>query len=101
MGSSFVEAMAAGLPVLATPGGGLRDFLFDLERNSNSDRQPTGLFVNVNDPESIARQAKRLIDDQDLRARIAANGRALASEKYDWALVARDMRDTVFSQVFP
>ena len=29
MGNSFIEAMAAGLPVIATQEGGIADFLFD------------------------------------------------------------------------
>ncbi len=97
LGNSFLEAMAAGIPVIATPVGGIPDFLFDPEKNP--DHEPTGLFCNVDDPQSIARQVKRLIDDRALRTRLITNGKKLVTEKYDWGLIARDMKGKVFDQL--
>ncbi|OGG80372.1 hypothetical protein A3A39_04270 [Candidatus Kaiserbacteria bacterium RIFCSPLOWO2_01_FULL_54_13] len=94
MGSAFVEAFAAGIPVVATPVGGIPDFLFDPDRNP--DYEPTGLFCNVRDPESIARAVKRYMNDPVLTARIVKNARALAEEKYDWNLITRDMKARIF-----
>ena len=98
LGNSFLEAMAAGIPVIATPVGGIPDFLFDPDQNP--DHEPTGLFANINDPESIARQVKRLIDDPALRNRLFINGRTLVAEKYDWLLIAKMMRERVFNGLF-
>ncbi|MFZ2303164.1 MAG: glycosyltransferase [Minisyncoccia bacterium] len=98
LGNSFLEAMAAGIPVIATPVGGIPDFLFDPDQNP--DHEPTGLFANINDPESIARQVKRLIDDPALRNRLFINGRTLVAEKYDWSLIAKAMKEKVFSKLF-
>lgn len=98
LGNSFLEAMAAGVPVIATPVGGIPDFLFDPDKNP--DHEPTGLFANINDPESIALQVKRLISDSALRTRLFVNGRTLVAEKYDWALIARTMNEKVFSKLF-
>ena len=97
LGNSFLEAMAAGLPVIATPVGGIPDFLFDPEQNP--DHEPTGLFANINDPASIARQVERLRDDPTLRNRLFVNGRTLVAEKYDWSLIARMMKERVFDKV--
>ncbi len=98
LGNSFLEAMAAGLPVIATPVGGIPDFLFDPD--TNPDHEPTGLFASVDDPASIARQVNRLLNDNALRMRLFTNGRTLVIEKYDWDLVARTMRERVFEKLF-
>ncbi|KKT30256.1 MAG: Glycosyltransferase [Parcubacteria group bacterium GW2011_GWA1_44_13] len=98
LGNSFLEAMAAGIPVIATPVGGIPDFLFDPDKNP--DHEPTGLFADINSPESIARQIKRLIDDPALRNRLFINGRTLVAEKYDWSLIAKAMKEKVFNGLF-
>ncbi|KKT60603.1 MAG: Glycosyl transferase group 1 [Parcubacteria group bacterium GW2011_GWC1_44_26] len=90
--------MAAGIPVIATPVGGIPDFLFDPDKNP--DHEPTGLFADINSPESIARQIKRLIDDPALRNRLFINGRTLVAEKYDWSLIAKAMKEKVFNGLF-
>jgi glycosyltransferase involved in cell wall biosynthesis len=82
LGSSFLEAMAAGLPVIGTPVGGIPDFLKDGE---------TGLFCEPGNPKSIAAAIKRLLDDASLRERLAINGQKLVREKYDWSLIAQQM----------
>ncbi len=94
MGNSFVEAMAAGIPVIATQEGGIADFLFDPDRNP--DKKPTGLAVNSHDPEGIARQVKRFLGDKKLRDEIVKNARELAFAKYDWDKIAVDMKEKVF-----
>lgn len=98
LGNSFLEAMAAGLPVIATPVGGIPDFLFDPD--ANPEQEPTGLFASVDDPASIARQVNRLLNDNALRMKLFTNGRTLVIEKYDWDLVARTMRERVFEKLF-
>lgn len=98
LGNSFLEAMAAGIPVIATPVGGIPDFLFDPDQNP--DHEPTGLFANINDPTSIAYQVNRLITNPGLRARLFVNGRTLVAEKYDWSLISRSMKEKVFDKLF-
>lgn len=91
MGNSFIEAMAAGLPIIGTPVGGITDFLKDGE---------TGLFCKVNNPKSIAMQVKRLLEDAVLRERLVARAFVMVAEKYDWDMIARDMKERVWFRVF-
>lgn len=90
MGNSFIEAMAAGIPVIATPVGGIVDFLTDRE---------TGVFCEVRSPASIARAVTLLIDDRALRERVISNARALVASRYDWNRIAEDFRRTVFDKL--
>ena len=95
MGSAFIEAFAAGIPVVATPVGGIPDFLFDPERNP--DKEPTGVFCNPRDPESVARAVKRYLDDPALVAMVVKNAKVLVEEKYDWNTITRDMHENIFN----
>ncbi len=88
-GNSFIEAMAAGIPVIATPVGGIVDFLTSPEQ---SKKKATGLFCQVEDPKSIAEQVKRL-DDRTLRDMLVHNAKDMVAERYDWSLVANSMKD--------
>lgn len=97
MGNAFVEAMAAGIPVIGTQEGGIADFLFDPDRNP--DKEPTGFAVNPRDPKELARQTKRLLEDKTLRAHIVANAKKLVLTKYDWDIIAKDMREKVFGHI--
>lgn len=87
MGNSFIEAFAAGIPVIATPVGGIPDFLKDGE---------TGLFVEPRNPRQIAFQVQKLVSDRVLRDKIAIAAKRLALERYDWDLIAREMKSKVF-----
>jgi len=97
-GISFIEAMVAEIPVIATQEGGISDFLYDPEKNP--DKNPTGLAVNPRDPESISGAVLRYINDNELRTRIVKNARELVPERYDWNIISRDMKEKVFDKVF-
>lgn len=86
MGNSFIEAMAAGLPVVATPVGGIPDFLKDKE---------TGIFCQVANPASIAEKIELLIGNKSLFEKVKTGGFRVAKE-HDWGYIAKDMEMKVF-----
>ena len=94
MGNSFVEAMAAGLPVIATQEGGIADFLFDEKRNP--DKPVTGFAVNKDSPQEIAAQVKNIMEHPEKMRAVVATAKAMVVEKYDWEIIARTMREKVF-----
>jgi glycosyltransferase involved in cell wall biosynthesis len=97
LGNSFIEAMAAGLPVIATPVGGIPDFLFDPSENPGM--PPTGLFVKPEDAESIVDAVNKLTNDEELRNTLIRNGIELVRRQYDWNLVAKRMKEEIFDKV--
>ncbi len=78
-GNAFIEAMAAGLPVIATPVGGIVDFIDDKE---------TGLFCPPNSPQGVSSAVMTLLGDNSLRERLIVQGRARVVERYNWDHIA-------------
>jgi len=99
MGISFVEAMAAGLPVIATQEGGISDFLFDEKRNP--DKPATGWAVDKDKPEQIARAVEDILAHSDKARIVTKNARQMVRKKYNWDIIARSMDERVFARVLP
>lgn len=97
MGNAFVEAFAAGLPVIATQEGGIADFLFDEKRNPG--KSTTGWAVDVDAPEQIARAVQDIVAHPEKVQKVTETAFALAKEKYDWATIAKDMQEKVLSRL--
>ncbi|MFA4985968.1 MAG: glycosyltransferase family 4 protein [Candidatus Brocadiia bacterium] len=73
LGFTALEALAYGRPVVAFGTGGVFEFLKDGE---------TGLVVPIRDVDALAAAIVRLLDDAELRLRLARKGRALVEEKF-------------------
>lgn len=80
LGSSFLEAMAAGIPVIGTPVGGIVDFLKDGQ---------AGLCAKVNDSNDLAEKIRKILTNPKMRKEIIENGQVLVRENYSWDRIAR------------
>lgn len=98
MGNSFVEAMAAGLPVIATQEGGIADFLFDAVRNPTL--ETTGWAVSKDTPKEIVTAVQDIMNHPEKVAEVTARAQKMAVEKYDWNLVASRMDSEVFKPLW-
>lgn len=73
-----LEAMAAGIPVVATDVGGCREAIGD------SARPPAaGILTHAGDPQATAAALLRIASDDLLHARLAAAGRRRATTTHD------------------
>jgi glycosyltransferase involved in cell wall biosynthesis len=81
-GNAIVEAMAAGVPVVITPGVNLA---------AEIDAAGAGL-VCATEPAAIAAGIASILADVGVAESLSAGGRAFAA-RYDWAIVAPQLRD--------
>ncbi|HEX9968727.1 MAG TPA: glycosyltransferase family 4 protein, partial [Acidimicrobiales bacterium] len=75
-----IEAMACGVPLVATTGGALPEVV-------GTDGE-TGLLVPAGDVGALATALGRALDDPELRARIGEGGRRRVLEKFTWRATA-------------
>jgi glycosyltransferase involved in cell wall biosynthesis len=78
-GVVFLEAMASGTPVIASDVGGIKGIVRNME---------TGLLIPPNNPGAIAEKTNLLLNNQELRNKLAMNGRNLAQSEYSWEKTA-------------
>ena len=75
-----VEAMACGVPLVATTGGAVPEVV--------GRHEETGLLVPPGDPSALAAGILRVLGDAELRARIGAAGRERVLRKFTWRQTA-------------
>ncbi len=93
LGNSFLSAMAAGLPVVATQVGGLRDILIDARRAVEG---ATGWAVRPEDPEDLARTIRHLIAHPEEVRQVATQAQAWVQRRYRWERIAQEMEERCF-----
>ena len=83
-GQVYLEAMATGLPVIATRSGGPLSFVVD------SGSQANGWFCETDDVDSLAQTLYAAITNENERRRRGANAVSLIRKKYNWASIAEE-----------
>src|SRR5829696_6325227 len=88
MPRALLEAMAMGVPLVASEVGGMADVI----REGRS-----GLLVPPGDLQRLAAVLRSLIDDQCLRLHLGAQGRVEAEAQYGWRENFARYRDALYS----
>ncbi|MGW4213523.1 glycosyltransferase [Lentzea sp. NPDC004789] len=81
-GAVAIEAMACGVPVVATAVGALADVVVN---------GVTGLLVPPGEPDGLSRALRSLVLDDTLRNEFAVAGRDRVTARYSWSRVAEDV----------
>lgn len=87
---ALMEAMAAGCAVISCPVSGVPELIADGEH---------GLLVPERDPPALARGLIRLLDDADLRRRMATAARQRIERDFDARKEARRLHDLMMRSV--
>ena len=87
-GLPLAEAMATGLPCVASKTGGMADILAN---------DVTGYLVERGSVDALTNALRRLATDVDARERMGAEARRRAEELFDWSLPAARL-ETLYRQ---
>ena len=82
-GQVYLEAMATGIPVIATRSGGPLDFVVGTGPQAN------GWVCEVDDQESLAEVLFQALTEVEERQRRGSNALALVKREYEWMEIAR------------
>lgn len=88
-GRTLIEAMALGIPVIATRSGGPEEIIVDGE---------SGFLVEINDESAIAERMSRLLGDHDLSHAMGAAGLRRVMNYFDLSKKVAEI-EKVFEQV--
>jgi starch synthase len=80
-----IEAMACGLPVVATDTGGVRDILGEAE-------QRAGIIVPREDPAALSNALRSLLEDENLSRSLGSLARRRVVEEFSLDAVGRKLR---------
>jgi len=82
-GLVLIEAMALGVPVVATDVDGIRDVV---------EHEKTGLLVPVASPDALAAAIRRVSEDEPLRTQLVRNALEHVRQSFSWERVMAEYR---------
>ncbi len=86
----LLEAAACGLPIVATPMGGIPEIIRDGDNGLLLDR--------TEDPEELAEKILTVLEDKTLARRLGEQGRRLMESRFSWKRIARE-QEAVYDEV--
>ncbi|HEU4453959.1 MAG TPA: glycosyltransferase family 4 protein [Longimicrobium sp.] len=89
-GLAVVEAMAAGVPLVASRTGGVPELV---------EEEKTGLLVPPGDARALAGALRRLLRDERLRASMEAHGPAAAQRRFSMERAAAELYSLISTQL--
>lgn len=90
LGMVFLEASAAGLPIIATRRGGIPEIVHE---------DLNGLLLQQHDdPRELAAKINRLLEDRALRLRLGQQGRAWVRDNFTWEKIAQ-RQEEVYDEI--
>ncbi|MDK2781480.1 MAG: hypothetical protein PWR13_508 [Archaeoglobi archaeon] len=89
-GVVLLEAMASGVPVIASDTGGIREILAE---------SGAGLLVTPENELELRKAIKKLLKSPNLRERYAERGRELAERKYSWEVIVPRIEE-LYKEIF-
>ena len=81
-GMPIIEAMACGVPVVATRGGGITEIIEDGK---------TGLLVERGNEDMLAKAIQRLLEDEALCRSLGNAGRQKVIKSFSWDKISNDL----------
>lgn len=87
LGSALLEAAAMGVPTLTTNHTGSRDAIIE---------NVTGMFVTMNDEDSIIEKVSMYIDDEELRRKHGCQGREFVLKNFQQEIVWNDIEKKIY-----
>ena len=88
--NTILEAMASGLPIVASRAIGVVDCLTDREN---------ALFHEIHDVEGLSRQIGALLDNPMLRHQLASNALSEIQTKYRWPSIASQLEARLYDNL--
>ena len=86
MSNAVLEAMASGLPVLATDISGNLDVIVN---------EQTGILIEPGDPNAVGQVLRKLIPDTGQRIKFGALGRERVKYAYTWERIAKEYLELI------
>jgi len=92
LGVVYMEAMSLGVPTLGTTSGGVTEIIDDGE---------SGILVEPNDPDKLAKALEKLLGAPELRKRMGEAGRRAIVEKFDSRIGAATIYEKLMGEPAP